>query len=220
MKRRNDLPAGWRQPPETTAEPVPLRRPYVPPGEVFASAHLLPPLPARPRSGPRRWPGAPGQAPGQPQRQAPGQAPRQPPRQAPGQAPGPVPGQPPRPVRGQAPRQAPPGAAAQPGAAAPGATAQPLRRASAPAMRHWRPMRGIIGDAFRMPALWCEFGSCIGRYTSRDALGERDLRARALAAGWCYDPAGRFACPSCARQDPAFRVPRPSAPAAPDRWRR
>ncbi len=43
MKRPNDLPAGWRQPPETTAEPVPLRRPYVPPGDVFPSADLLPP---------------------------------------------------------------------------------------------------------------------------------------------------------------------------------
>ncbi len=43
MKRRNELPAGWRQPPETTAEPVPLRRPYVPPGDVFPSADLVPP---------------------------------------------------------------------------------------------------------------------------------------------------------------------------------
>jgi hypothetical protein len=72
-------------------------------------------------------------------------------------------------------------------------------------------MRGIIGDAFRMPALWCEFGNCIGRYTSHDALGERDLRARALAAGWRYDPIGRLACPSCAPQDPAFRPPAPAA---------
>ena len=29
--RREDLPKGWRQPPETTAEPVPLLRPYAPP---------------------------------------------------------------------------------------------------------------------------------------------------------------------------------------------
>ena len=87
-------------------------------------------------------------------------------------------------------------------------------------MRQWRPMRGIIGDAFRLPALWCEFGSCIGRYTSRDALGERDLRARALAAGWRYDPGGRLACPSCVRQEPAFRAPRPSAPAVQDPRRR
>ena len=153
MKRPNDLPAGWRQPPETTAEPVPLRRPYVPPGDVFPSADLLPP--PRPRF-PRRWPAAPGQAPA--------------------------------------------------GAASPPPGQRPAIRP--PAMRRWRPMRAVIGDEFRVPVLWCEFGSCIGRYTSRDALGERDLRARALAAGWCYDALGRLACPSCARHDPAFRARR------------
>jgi hypothetical protein len=149
MKRRNDLPAGWRQPPETTAEPVPLRRPYVPPGEVFPSADLAPILPTRSRFPQRRRPAAPGQAPA--------------------------------------------GAAAPP----------PARRL--PAMRRWRPMRAIIGDEFRMPVLWCEFGSCIGRYTSHDTPGERDLRARALAAGWCYDALGRLACASCAQHDPSFR---------------
>ena len=30
--RRGDPPRKWRRPPETTVEPVPLRRPYVPPG--------------------------------------------------------------------------------------------------------------------------------------------------------------------------------------------
>jgi hypothetical protein len=149
MKRHNDLPAGWRQPPETTAEPVPLRRPYVPPGDVFASADLLPPpLAARSRFFTRRRAAAPGQA--------------------------------------------------------PAVTSLPtvVRQ---PAMRRWRPMRAIIGDEFRMPILWCEFGSCIGRYTSPDALGERDLRARALAEGWRYDALGRLGCPSCARNDPSFR---------------
>lgn len=71
-------------------------------------------------------------------------------------------------------------------------------------MRRWRPMHAIIGDAIRKPILWCEFGSCIGRYTSQDALGERDLRTRALAAGWCYDALGRLACPGCAHHDPTF----------------
>jgi hypothetical protein len=80
-------------------------------------------------------------------------------------------------------------------------------------------MRAIIGDEFRKPVLWCEFGSCIGRYTSQDALGERDLRARALAAGWCHDAAGRLACPSCVRHDPAFLVHRPPASADQDPWR-
>ena len=87
-------------------------------------------------------------------------------------------------------------------------------------MRRWRPMRAIIGDEFRAPVLWCEFGSCIGRYTSRDALGERDLRARALAGGWRYDAHGRLACPSCARHDPAFLAGRPPVLANQDPWRR
>ena len=65
MKRHNDLPAGWRQPPETTAEPVPLRRPYVPPGEVFPPAYLMPPPPPPPRSQflPRRQTASPGRTP-------------------------------------------------------------------------------------------------------------------------------------------------------------
>jgi hypothetical protein len=88
-----------------------------------------------------------------------------------------------------------------------------------PAMRQWRPMRAIIGDEFRKPVLWCEFGSCIGRYTSQDALGEGDLRARALAAGWCHDAVGRLVCPSCVQRDPAFLV-RPPASADQDPWRR
>jgi hypothetical protein len=166
MKRHNELPAGWRQPPETTAEPVPLRRPYVPPGDVFPSADLAPVPPSRSRFLPRPA------------------------------APGPV----------------PVGAAAQP------PRQPPPRRL--PAMRRWRPMRAIIGDEFRAPVLWCEFGSCIGRYTSRDTLGERDLRARALAGGWRYDAHGRLACPSCARHDPSFLVGRPPVLANQDPWRR
>lgn len=146
MTHRNNLPAGWRQPPETTAEPVPLRRPYVPPGEVFPPAYLMPPqahfLPA-------------------PQPAAPGRAAAPPPRRV-------------------------------------------------PAMRQWRPMRAIIGDECRVPILWCEFGRCIARYTSEDTLGERDLRARALATGWRYDALGRLACPSCGQHDPSFRNSRPA----------
>jgi hypothetical protein len=146
MRRRQDLPGGWRQPPETTAEPVPLRRPYVPSGDVFPPADLPPP-----RFIPRRRSAAPGQAP---------------------------------------PPAAPP----------------PPRRQ--PAMRRWRPTRAIIGDGYRVPMLWCEVGSCIGRYSSGRARGEHDLRARALAAGWCYDALGRLACLRCARHDPSFRSAR------------
>jgi hypothetical protein len=79
-------------------------------------------------------------------------------------------------------------------------------------MRRWRPMRAIIGDEIRTPMLWCEFGNCIARYTSEDALGEHDLRARALSAGWRYDAFGRLACPACMRHDPSFQVGRPPAP--------
>jgi hypothetical protein len=81
-------------------------------------------------------------------------------------------------------------------------------------MRRWRPLRAIIGDEFRVPVLWCEFGNCIARYTSVNIRGERDLRARALAMGWRYDGLGRLACPSCAQHDPAFRSDRRPAPPA------
>jgi hypothetical protein len=71
----------------------------------------------------------------------------------------------------------------------------------------WRPdpsVRAIIGDEIRIPIMWCQFGTCIARYTHHGALGERDLRARALEAGWRYDALGRLACPDCAQHDPAF----------------
>jgi hypothetical protein len=62
----------------------------------------------------------------------------------------------------------------------------------------------IIGDELRIPALWCQFGSCAAQYTHPDALGERDVRQRALAAGWRYDALNRVACPSCAQHDAGF----------------
>ncbi len=102
--------------------------------------------------------------------------------------------------------------AAPPVSRLPASTAPPVSRL--PAMRRWRPMRAIIGDEIRVPILWCEFGSCIARYTSREMIGERDLRARALAGGWRYDAVGRLACPSCVRHDPSFRVGRVPAPAS------
>jgi hypothetical protein len=161
---------GWRQPPETTAEPVPLRRPYMPP-DAFPPRDQTPP-PGRFR--PRRRPAAQGQAPGGAQGGAQGGAS--------------VPTSPPSPP------------------------SPPSKRL--PAMRRWRPMRAIIGDEFRTPMLWCEFGSCIARYTSEDALGERDLRAQALSTGWRYDALGRLACPSCTRHDPSFLGDRPPTPAS------
>ena len=151
---------GWRQPPETTAEPVPLRRPYIPP-DAFPPRDQAPPPGTRFR--PRRRPAAQGQAPG--------------------------------------------------GTSGGGSIPPSPPSKRLPAMRRWRPMRAIIGDEFRTPMLWCEFGSCIARYTSEDALGERDLRAQALSTGWRYDALGRLACPSCTRHDPSFRGDRPPAPA-------
>jgi hypothetical protein len=85
----------------------------------------------------------------------------------------------------------------------------------------WRPdpsVRAVIGDEIRIPIMWCQFGTCIARYTHRGALGERDLRARALTAGWRYDALGRLACPDCAQHDPAFWPTR--APAPFSRYRR
>jgi hypothetical protein len=70
-------------------------------------------------------------------------------------------------------------------------------------------MHAVIGDEIRIPTLWCEFGRCIERYSHAEASGERDLRGRALAAGWRYDAAGRLACPACATGDPGFLASRP-----------
>ena len=249
MKRRNDLPSGWRQPPETTAEPVPLRRPYL--GIPWLDA--IPAPPPRPRFTPRSRTAAQEQA----TTRAPGgmAAPRHAPaaaaatRPAPSPAPGsmaalrhapaaaaaaaaaggPTPATPMRsqtPPRMAGPRQAPaPGPAARPAPSqAPGATAEPRHAPAAagrptpatpgrpPAMGRWRPMRAIIGDELRVPMLWCEFGTCIERYADEGALGEGDLRARAHAAGWRYDAAGRLACPSCVQRQPAFRFGRPGFP--------
>jgi hypothetical protein len=81
------------------------------------------------------------------------------------------------------------------------------------------PVRAVIGDEIRIPFIWCEFGTCDATYTHPDALGERDLRARALAAGWRYDALGRRACPSCAQHDPTFWTARPPETGAGD-WRR
>jgi len=82
-----------------------------------------------------------------------------------------------------------------------------------------QPVRAIIGDEIRIPFIWCEFGTCDATYMHPDALGERDLRARALAAGWRYDALGRRACPRCTQRDPTFWPARPPAP-VPAGWRR
>lgn len=70
----------------------------------------------------------------------------------------------------------------------------------------------VIGDELRLPAVWCEFGAFIDRYTHPEALGLADVRARAIADGWRQDALGRYACPSCLQQDTAFRATGPLVP--------
>jgi hypothetical protein len=134
------------------------------------------------------------------------------------------------PARRQLPAAAlPPGRPSVPAALPPGRpsvpAAPPAGRAPVPpppaVSRSARPqpVRAVIGDEIRIPFIWCEFGTCDATYTHPDALGERDLRDRALAAGWRYDALGRRACPSCAQHDPTFWPARPPAPVGGD-WRR
>jgi hypothetical protein len=71
--------------------------------------------------------------------------------------------------------------------------------------------RAPIGDELRIPIAWCEMGSCISRYEDPVALGEADIRARAIAAGWRIDALRRLACPKCQQSDPWFRTVHPVA---------
>ena len=57
--------------------------------------------------------------------------------------------------------------------------------------------QAVIGDELRELAAWCQIGACIARHTERGALGEADIRNKAVAAGWCVDLFGRLICPSC-----------------------
>jgi hypothetical protein len=69
-----------------------------------------------------------------------------------------------------------------------------------------------IGDALRIPIAWCEMGSCISHYEHPAALGEADIRARAIEAGWRVDALGRLACPQCQRSGPWFWTIHPVVP--------
>jgi hypothetical protein len=57
--------------------------------------------------------------------------------------------------------------------------------------------RAAIGDELRIPIAWCDMGACIAYYEHPEALGEADIRARAITAGWRVDALGRLACPGC-----------------------
>jgi hypothetical protein len=71
--------------------------------------------------------------------------------------------------------------------------------------------RAAIGDELRIPLAWCEMGSCISHYGDPAALGEADIRARAIAAGWRADALGRLACPQCQQGDSWFWTAHPVA---------
>jgi hypothetical protein len=71
--------------------------------------------------------------------------------------------------------------------------------------------RAAIGDQLRIPIAWCEMGSCISHHTDPAALGEADIRARAISAGWRIDALGRLACPKCQQSGPGFRASHPVA---------
>jgi hypothetical protein len=65
--------------------------------------------------------------------------------------------------------------------------------------------RAVIGDKLRAPGVWCELTPCISHHIDPAALGEADVRERAVAAGWRHDALGRFTCPACQQTDPRFR---------------
>ncbi len=72
-----------------------------------------------------------------------------------------------------------------------------------------KPQRAVIGDQLRLPVAWCEMGSCIWYHADPAALGEADVRARAISADWRVDALGRLACPRCQQTSPGFRASRP-----------
>lgn len=71
--------------------------------------------------------------------------------------------------------------------------------------------RAAIGDQLRKPIAWCEMGSCISCHADPAALGEADIRARAISVGWRVDALGRLACPQCQQGGPVFWASHPVA---------
>jgi hypothetical protein len=70
--------------------------------------------------------------------------------------------------------------------------------------------RAVIGDELRIPLAWCEMGACISHYADPAALGEADIRARAIEAGWRADALDRLACPQCQQGDSWFWTAHPA----------
>jgi hypothetical protein len=69
--------------------------------------------------------------------------------------------------------------------------------------------RAVIGDELRLPIMWCEMAACISWFAHPAALGEADIRARAIDAGWRLDAVGLLACPQCVQAAADFRSPLP-----------
>jgi len=67
----------------------------------------------------------------------------------------------------------------------------------------------VIGNELHIPIVWCEMGSCISHHTDPAALGEADIRTRALRAGWRLDRFGRLACVDCLQSNSWFRTAYP-----------
>jgi hypothetical protein len=89
-----------------------------------------------------------------------------------------------------------------------------LQKGLPPARGGFRPGTAglaLIGDQLRIPIVWCEIAPCISHHTNPAALGEADIRARALSAGWRLDRLGRLTCPECQQSSPCFWPAHPVA---------
>jgi Cation efflux family len=53
--------------------------------------------------------------------------------------------------------------------------------------------------------------ACISRHDDPAAVGEADIRSRALAAGWRHDAVGRLVCPYCQQRNPGLWAAYPLA---------
>ena len=71
--------------------------------------------------------------------------------------------------------------------------------------------RAVVGDRLRRPIAWCEMPACISRHDDPAAVGEADIRSRALAAGWMHDAVGRLVCPYCQQRSPSLWAAYPLA---------
>jgi hypothetical protein len=80
-----------------------------------------------------------------------------------------------------------------------------------PVNRAQTTVRAVIGDELRLPIAWCEMGSCISWFAHPAALGEADIRARAMDAGWRLDAVGVLVCPQCVQTSPRLQSPLPVA---------